>query len=389
MGLKKIWKWMTGRLKKENAWRAAPRILPQKFRDTKPGSDEFSISCEYACTDNPSERRYWSVELPPEGPPWVLKRYDFVLEDVPNDFYASTDCGTCRTPLEAVEALIRKEGLVSRDEKWEKLEQSPPTYRVFAARHGIHFDSDGTPYEINKENTVEKEIFLTHKALVQLFNKKNVAVPVPKDWNSLHAYLESKFPGFVDDTRPDEAYWTAFIEKTAPVLENLQDLAVYLDSPDESHQNKVNVLKTLLDVHADVDNREEKNEQFDRVATFLFDEALLLGVLRAGNELFRLQLSRSLIVEPKIEKLLGSIGKAAGIIAKKRFGATREEVEGIRKIVGLGPDPQGNRLSMTSVMSERTPPLALPAPAAEAESDADVPKKIPPSQRTPNDEYLP
>ncbi|MDE1151064.1 MAG: hypothetical protein PW788_00885 [Micavibrio sp.] len=183
-----------GRGKREAAWMAEERRLPDGAEAIPEGDPRWMVSQEF-CLEKAKNVRFYYAARPNEDRPdaWVISKIQYDLKQ-PEDTVDFWDVDHVYTPLQVVNALRNFERRSHNDETYLFVDGHRSTYRAFANNNGIHFDDNGAIIEVSADTRLSKGVFMNREALDALFHNAAVKTPPLDSWEQVYAQIVDKWP---------------------------------------------------------------------------------------------------------------------------------------------------------------------------------------------------
>lgn len=415
-----------GRNKREAAWLAEPRRLPEGAEAIPDGDARFLVSQEF-CLEKSKNVRFYYAARPDDDREngWVISKIQYDLKF--NDPIESWDVEWATDPLQVVRTLRQFERRHHNDEKSLFIEGHHSTYRGFANAYGIHFDDKGNIIEVSKDTRLDKGVFMNREALDALFH--NAAAKKPLDsWEEVYAQIVDKWPASwsiaeeivipakVLDPAPAEAPAAADATAAPAAVEGADVPAatqkpetppappaappapevkvvvrpllisdVTADAKYASYAHNVkNFLGTLKAfpqtlLSAETQSWERPNAvrrllsnlvitpgfvgDAEKLAQRLTDATMLVALLRAGAHVYDETLGKGDYTSDNI-KLIQQIGESCSSFATMRLGVPEDDARKIADVISKGQDPYGPDLPLEKIFKVYPPP-AYVKPASQ------------------------
>jgi hypothetical protein len=167
------------------------------------------------------------------------------------------------------------------------------------------------------------------------------------------------------DLAKDPAY-AEYAEVTRLMIDQLKRLPTVLLSKTATPEEKSAIASFQYAVQGQFGEGRQELAQHEAAAT------ALVGLLRAGVELFAEQFKPGKVPSPEGLQMVKRIGEACVQLAVNHLGVAEDDAKNISKIIASGRDPFGPELPLEKIFSQ------FPPPAVEREPE---PKKAPPPPR--------
>jgi len=183
-----------GRGKREAAWMAQERRLPEGAEAFPEGDPRWMVSQEF-CLEKAKNVRFYYAARPSEDREsvWAISKIQYDLKH-PEDSVDFWDIDTVYSPLDVVKTLRNFERRSHNDEEHVFVDGHRSTYRTFANNNGIHFDDNGNIIEVSADTRLAKGVFMNREALDALFHNAAQKAPPIDSWEQVYAQIVDKWP---------------------------------------------------------------------------------------------------------------------------------------------------------------------------------------------------
>lgn len=362
----------------------------------------------------------------PNRDTWAISmyKYDLKHESLTPDVN-SWETDYTGNPLDVVRTLADFDRKYRRDEKYVPVDGHRGTYRFFANQYGIHFDDEGNIFKVKEDTRIAKGTFMNRESLDALFHKNAAKTPEIDTWEEIYSQLIGKWPeswtvteqklvpAKVLDAAPEASgkkeadaenapasAETASPETKPPVAEEqpapepkfetvtitrpvtLEDLSKHPDYArfaQEAQELHKKLEKLPADLRA-AGTRKQKEQLVEslaekrfkasgdaqaaeaRLAQRLLDGVLVVGLLRAGADLYEDFAKGKFSADTM--GLMSALGKAASAVTQNRLGADEKSAAKIPDIIAKGKDPNGDAHPLARIFIQFPPAERKPAAPA-------------------------
>jgi hypothetical protein len=176
--------------------------------------------------------------------------------------------------------------------------------------------------------------------------------------------LEITRPVTFADIAADPAY-PKYAAKMEDLVARLQRLPGELTSSAKTRFDKERLIDSFCNFSFTLPLGEGKLA----LARHEYNATILVGLLRAGAELYKDQFGAGKKFTPEGLQLVSAVGKACVMFAETRMGVEAAEAAKIADIIQRGADPSGPALPLEKLLAQfPAPPLPPQAPAATKKS---------------------
>lgn len=344
---------------KPKEWLSKPRLIPALYHDIPEGDPRFVMSQEFADPEHRNLRHYMAaIKDNPSDDYWQMT---LVSRDLKHgDDYFETNRRRIADNAEEVIYYLKEFERSCREKKYIPINRAGGTYRKFANLYGLHFDASGNAFRMDVEKTLDKDTLLSREALDKIFQHASEK-PKPLDnWEQLYARIVDTSPVenvTLADLAQDPA-WNDFAKQAKGMMGKLGELGAYLNSDDTSTSSKTRTLGNMID-YMIVDPTNFENSAKMKLAQHLVDTTVMVGLLRAGAEVYAHQLSKDL--SPEVLSFVGKVGEACSRFAEVHFNLSEEQAKPIATIITLGADPHGDKLPLEATLAQYPAQIKKPA----------------------------
>lgn len=184
--------------------------------------------------------------------------------------------------------------------------------------------------------------------------------------------LEFTRPVTVADVAADSAY-AEYATRMGLLMDRLNKLPETLSSPTATRYEKEAALGVL--------SRYPYIREFDggkqALAQHLCDATILVGMLRAGNSLYKEQFGPGKKFSADALQLISTIGNTCKKFAEERLHIDAAEAAKVADVIAKGADPFGPALPLKKIFEQYAPPAYDPPPAAPPKAAKPATKKKP------------
>jgi hypothetical protein len=178
-------------------------------------------------------------------------------------------------------------------------------------------------------------------------------------------------PVTVDDMVKDPAY-AEYASRMRLLMVRLNQLPATLSSPTASRYDKEAALSVLA--RYPFDSKYEGSKA--QLAQHMCDATILVGMLRAGNALYKEQFGPGKKFKPEALQLISALGNVCRKFAEERLHIDPAEAQKVADVIAKGADPNGPALPLEKTFEKYAPPAHDPAPAP-------APKAAKPTKKKP------
>lgn len=179
-------------------------------------------------------------------------------------------------------------------------------------------------------------------------------------------------PVTMEDMAKDPAY-AEYALRMRLLMVRLNQLPTTLSSPTASRYDKEAALSVLA--------RYPFNSKFEggkaQLAQQMCDATILVGMLRAGNALYKEQFGPGKKFKPEALQLISTLGNVCKKFAEERLNIDPAEAQKVADVIAKGADPNGPGLPLEKTFEKFVPPVYDPAPAKVAPKATTPVKKKP------------
>lgn len=335
---------------KPKEWLSKPRLIPALYHDIPEGDPRFVMSQEFADPEYRNRRHYMAaIKDNPGDDYWQMT---IITRDLKHgDDYFETNRRRIADNAEEVIYYLKRFEESCREKKHIPINRAGGTYRKFANLYGLHFDANGNAFRMDVEKTLDKDTFLSREALDKIFQHA-AEKPKPMDnWEQLYARIVDTSPVenvTLADLAKDPA-WEGFSKDAAVMVEKLYALGDYLNSEEKTVRDKKRTLENMIE-YSIVDATKFESSSKMKLAQHLADTTVMVGLLRAGAEVYEHQFSQGL--SPEMLSFVGKVGAACSRFAEVHFNLTEEQAKPIATIISLGADPHGEKLPLEATLAQ-------------------------------------
>lgn len=345
-----------------------PRRVPEAFKNAPVGDETWLMTAEYASKEKPYLREYLGArKLPASENGWEVMLYKTDLRKADTEPSAF---GYTKTHLvrELVELMSSYDQENMKDDTRSRVPSARLTYRKVANKIGIHFDVDGNIIELAEDAPVLASTYLSTDALKNVFDsnahKKSVS-----SWQDLYTYIVNSLPDATvqpQDLASDPA-WTKFSESAKAMAAKLDQLPASLQSNKYSMRDKERGLSNIVEFVI-VNPLEFEGSKRATLAQHLCDATILVGLLRAGTEIYASQFAAGGTgITPEKLDLVSKVGNTVAEFAQVRFGLDEVNAKKISNLIAQGRDPYGPELPLLKTIAQAS---ASAAPKSEPNTPA-------------------
>ena len=115
----------------------------------------------------------------------------------------------------------------------------------------------------------------------------------------------------------------------------------------------------------------------EQLAQQLCDATILVGMLRAGNALYKEQFGPGKKFSPESLQLISALGNVCKKFAEERLHFDAAEAAKVADVIAKGADPNGVLLPIEKTFEKFPPPAYDPAPAPAPKAAKPAAKKKP------------
>lgn len=337
-----------------------PRRVPAAFKDSPVGDEAWMMTAEYASKEKPYMREYLGARrLPASENGWEIMLYKTDLRKENTE--PSESFGYAKTHMirEVVELMSAYDQEQMKGDSKKRVDSARLTYRKAANKIGIHFDTDGNIIELAEDAPVLASTYLTTDALKKVFDsnahKKSVS-----SWQDLYAYIINNLPDATvqpQDLASDPA-WAKFSESAKAMAAKLDQLPASLQSTKYSMRDKERGLSNIVEFVI-VNPLEFEGSKRASLAQHLCDATILVGLLRAGTEIYASQFAvGGTGITPEKLDLVSKVGNTVAEFAQVRFGLDEATAKKISNLIAQGRDPYGPELPLVKTIAQASVPAA-------------------------------
>ena len=361
---RKFVEWVTDKPKE---WLSKPRLIPARYSDVPENDPRFVMSQEFADPEH-RNRRYYLAGIKEKATD-TFWQMTLITRDLKHgDDYFEENRRQIADDADEVIFYLKRFEASCREKEYIPINGAGPTYRKFANLFGIHFDDDGKSFHMDTEGALDKETLLSREALDKIFKHAADKEKPIDSWEELYQRIVLTAPtdkATAADLAADPA-WKSFTEEAGAMLTKLKNLGAYLNG-DKPESYKRRTLENIVD-YVIVDTTRFDSSDKMKLAQHLVDSTVMVGLLRAGAEVYEEQFSKGLALSPDMLKFVGTIGTAVKVFAERHFGLNEEQSQPISNIISLGADPHGEALPLEGTLSQYPlgkTPKATPAANAK------------------------
>ncbi|TAL29197.1 MAG: hypothetical protein EPN97_13660 [Alphaproteobacteria bacterium] len=187
--------------------------------------------------------------------------------------------------------------------------------------------------------------------------------------------LDFMRPVTVADVAADPAY-AEYASRMWLLMERLNKLPEVLGSPTSTRYEK----ESALAVIARYPSIREFEGGKQALAQHLCDATILVGMLRAGNALYKEQFGPGKKFNPEALQLISELGNVCKKFAEERLHIDAAEAAKVADVIAKGADPFGPALPLRKIFEQYVPPAYDPPPPVSTAPKAAKPVKKKPAQ---------
>ncbi|MEZ0223529.1 MAG: hypothetical protein ACAH83_03170 [Alphaproteobacteria bacterium] len=176
----------------------------------------------------------------------------------------------------------------------------------------------------------------------------------------------------MEDMAADPAY-AEFASRMRLLVTRLNQLPDTLSSPTASRYDKEAALSMLARYPLKAGYQGGK----DQLARQLCDANILVGMLRAGNALYKEQFGPGKKFNPEALQLISALGNVCKKFAEERLHIDAADAAKVADVISKGADPNGAALPIEKTFEKYAPPAYDPAPAPAPKAVKPAAKKKP------------
>lgn len=328
-------------------WLMQPRLLPDMAKNMPPLNDDFIMSRELYCVDQPFHRQYAAAVFDKYRQLWkpvtcIQTRDGFETTEgcyIDDSAYYGHDL---ETPLDVVCFMREWEkhdhyiaesypgGISFKKYKWEPVAGTNENYMAFASRRGVQFDVHGKPFMADKDKTLHMNTFLQGRGLVDVFKQENqTKIDMCKSWDGLaKMFRPHSCPSWVCE----DAIKHDYARKLVPFLQKLDSFA-----SDIRHYHS-GLYRREIDALLDL-KQHDFTEWSDDITSREMQHSQLYVLLNTGARIYANLQGKSLERVSDDRLLLKHIGDAAHDFAIARLSLSERQAMALKEVMMTGPNP--------------------------------------------------